>query len=174
MSKMSIRLGWFLGIANLCAIAFSPNSASAQTITPDGTLPNNSIVTPNGSTLNITGGTQAGNNLFHSFGEFSVPIGGTAFFNNSVLIQNIISRVTGGAISNIDGLIRANGIANLFFINPSGIAFGPNASLNVGGSFVASTANALQFGNLGFFSATDKNIPSPLLTINPSASSVRG
>ncbi|MBW4450984.1 MAG: hypothetical protein KME38_30245 [Spirirestis rafaelensis WJT71-NPBG6] len=54
-------------------------------------------------------------------------------------------------------------------INPNGTVFGPNASLNVGGSFVASTANALQFGNLGFFSATDKNIPSPLLTINPSA-----
>jgi large exoprotein involved in heme utilization and adhesion len=70
----------------------------------------------------------------------------------------------------IDGLISTNSAnVNLFFINPSGIVFGPNASLNVGGSFVASTANALQFGNLGFFSATDKNIPSPLLTINPSA-----
>ncbi|MEH1843797.1 MAG: filamentous hemagglutinin N-terminal domain-containing protein [Nostoc sp.] len=138
-------------------------------ITPDGTLPNNSIVTRDGNIFNITGGTQAGSNLFHSFQEFSVPNGGTASFNNAVDIQNIISRVTGGSASKIEGLIRASGTANLFLINPSGIIFGRDARLDIGGSFVGTTANALQFGNRGFFSATDKNIPSPLLTINPSA-----
>ncbi|WP_208341480.1 beta strand repeat-containing protein, partial [Aetokthonos hydrillicola] len=62
-----------------------------------------------------------------------------------------------------------NGVANLFFLNPSGIVFGRNAQLNVGGSFVGSTANAIQFGNLGIFSASTPNTPTPLLTINPSA-----
>ncbi|MEH2084302.1 MAG: filamentous hemagglutinin N-terminal domain-containing protein [Nostoc sp.] len=161
-------MGSAIGEAVLQTFAFSVNCAFAQ-ITPDSTLPNNSRVTTQDNIRIIEGGTQAGSNLFHSFQEFSVPTNSGAYFNNTVDIQNIISRITGRSVSNIDGLIATNGTANLFLINPNGIIFGANASLNVGGSFVTSTANALQFGNRGFFSATDQNIPSPLLTINPSA-----
>ncbi|MCC5620444.1 filamentous hemagglutinin N-terminal domain-containing protein [Nostoc sp. CHAB 5715] len=159
---------YFLGMAIGSAIAFGANCASAQ-ITPDSTLPNNSIVTTDGSTLNITGGTQAGKNLFHSFSEFSVPNGGTASFNNAIDIGNIISRVTGGSVSNIDGLIKANGTANLFLINPNGIIFGQGARLDIGGSFVATTASAIGFGDQGFFSAENPESSSSLLTVNPSA-----
>ncbi len=119
----------------------------------------------------ITSGATRGINLFHSFREFNVSEGrGAYFFSPSVDIQNILARVTGGNRSEILGRLGTFGDSqpNLFLINPNGIIFGENASLDLQGSFVATTANEVQFGNQELFSATNPQAPA-LLTVNPSA-----
>ncbi len=132
-------------------------------VTSDNTT--NTTVNSNGNNFDILNGIQKENNLFHSFKEFSIPKGGSAVFNNSNDVVNIINRVTGGNISNIDGLIKASGNANLFLINPAGIVFGENAKLDIGGSFLGTTAESILFKDGFEFSALDTS-EKPLLTVN--------
>ncbi len=172
MKRCSPLFGLGGGISILCLVTSSPVQAQIVSDGTVGTIVNN----PSGNIFEITGGTPAGSNLFHSFDQFSVPNGDVVrFINNNPNIQNLISRVTGQGpayISNINGVIAAGGAApnfNLFLLNPNGILFGPNAQLNIGGSFVATTANALQFGNQGTFIASTSQNDVSLLTVNPSA-----
>lgn len=136
-------------------------------IIPDDTLGNeNSLVRPiNPTTELIQGGATRGVNLFHSFQEFSIKEGNRAVFDNPEGIQTIFSRVTGQNPSRLFGTLGVLGSANLFFINPNGIIFGPNAQIAVTGSFVASTANQINFPDGSRFSATNPE-SSSLLTID--------
>ncbi len=138
--------------------------SSYSQIVPDNSL--NSQVTTQEKIIQIDGGFQSENgiNLLHSFREFSIPAGLTAYFNNNPAIKNIFTRVTGDSISNIDGIIKANGNANLFLINSNRIIFGKNASLDIGGSFLATTAERIIFDNGAEFSTNNIN-DSQLLTI---------
>ncbi len=155
-------------------------------VTSDGTT--NTIVNPNNNNFSILNGIERGNNLFHSFSNFSVPNGGSASFDlvNTPNITTIFSRVTGGNVSDINGLIETlngNNPVSLFLMNPQGIVFGENASLNIGGSFVGTTANSIKFVDGTEFSVVNPT-NSPLLTMsvpvglqmgsNPGAITVQG
>ena len=165
----------FLGFWSNEPFNIASQKVMAQSqIVPDNTLEGeNSTVTPNQNINDlpselIEGGAQRGNNLFHSFSEFNVESGRGAYFANPNGITNIFSRVTGANASEIMGTLGVNGNADLFLINPNGIIFGENASLDINGSFVSTTADAIQFGKQGFLNATEPNAP-PLLTVQPSA-----
>jgi filamentous hemagglutinin family protein len=141
-------------------------------IVPDATLGTNNSTTQDLTIRNlpstlIQGGSSQGANLFHSFLRFNVPVGRGAYFANPDGIKNIFSRVTGVEGSEIFGRLGVLGDANLFLMNPNGILFGQTGSLDVNGSFVATTANAIQFGDRGSFDTT--NPPNSVLTVDPSA-----
>ncbi len=165
-----------LSLLSIVAITSIAPFASAQTYEPTNRIPvaDNSLGTQISRTNNnftIIGGLDRGQNLFHSFSDFSVPTGGAATFDNSLGKQSIITRVTGGNFSDINGLVNTQG-ANFFLLNPNGIVFGTNAQLNVGQTFVGSTANGVDLvdgGGTAVKFRTNRSGDTQLLTINPNA-----
>jgi len=130
--------------------------AQAQSISPaaDGT---GTVVTYQGQTYHIEGGTQAGANLFHSFQEFGLDPGEIAQFLSQPGIDNILGRVTGGNPSVIHGLLQmTGGNSNLYLMNPAGILFGPGSRLDLPASFTATTADRIGFAS-GWFNAAGAN-----------------
>ena len=140
--------------------------SSHAEIVLDGTLGINKSLEGDNYLIQADYGQQRGGNLFHSFSDFNLQSHEQATFFGPNTINNIISRVTGGNPSNIDGLIRSEiPNANLYFLNPNGIIFGPNAQLDISGSFHASTADYLRLGNEGRFDV--RNPDNSILTIAP-------
>ena len=107
-----------------------------------------------------------GPTFFTALITFSVPLNGSVHFNNANDITTIFSRVTGGNASHIQGLLRTNGTADLFLMNPAGIIFSENVALDIGGSFFATTAENLIFGEDLHFSAIHPTHDVPLPTMN--------
>ncbi len=149
----------YMKLHSLCAllkyaVMLLPLSVGAEVVT-DGSL---------GSTVTLAGpnyaimsdlGRQQGANLFHSFQSFNLNASESAVFSGPATVQNIVSRVTGGQPSFIDGKLGSDiSGANLYFLNPTGIVFGANATLDLRGSFHASTADALHFSDGQKFQAT--------------------
>jgi filamentous hemagglutinin family protein len=164
INNSKILFPFSLTLVGILAMEIPVEAQVSTQVTIDNTA-GTSFVCLNGN-CDITGGTTVNTTaLFQSFQNFSVGTNNTVTFNHSPNITDIFARVTGGLPSIIDGTLATQGSANLFLINPSGIIFGQNAKLNVGGSFVASTAESILFANNQQFSAVNPQNPS-LLTVN--------
>ena len=151
----TVRSHWLETTALTSLVALIPGLAFAQVITDGSTGPGGALSGPD---YQITEdlGTRAGDNLFHSFSDFSIGTGESATFSGPDEIENVISRVTGPNPSDIDGTLRSTMPgADFYFINPNGVTFGPNASLDVQGSFHVSTADEIRFEGGDVFSATN-------------------
>lgn len=138
---------------------------SRAQLTPDSSLNNENSVVKENATLNeqvvdlIEGGAVRDKSLFHSFSEFNISPNQSVYFAHPKGIDRILTRVTGNNISEIFGTLGVEGTADLFLLNPNGIVFGENASLDLGGSFLATTAESFVFKNNEFYSATDRDLP---------------
>src|SRR5919198_1231460 len=163
----------------LAVASFWPLFCAAQ-IAPDATL--GTAVTNAGGAYTISGGSVKGNNLFHSFSQFSVPTSGKALFEgpttvDPTTIQNVLSRVTGVQASSIDGTISTRDAAlarpmfsaNFWLINPNGVIFGPNAILDVGGAVRISTADQIIFSDYVFSAKPDATADALLSAKAPQA-----
>ncbi|MEN9227199.1 MAG: DUF4347 domain-containing protein, partial [Gloeomargarita sp. HHBFW_bins_205] len=140
-----MQFGWLVGLL----VGFA-GVAQANPIVPanDGV---GSVVNRVGNQFDITGGTRAGQNLFHSLLKFGLSQEQIANFLSQPSIRNILTRVTGGETSVINGLIKVTGgNSNLYLLNPAGLVFGPNGRLDIPGSFYGTTANAIKVGD-GWF-----------------------
>ncbi len=145
--RLGCILPWLIFSLLAPALAQVPTA-----IMPDGSL--GTTVSQNGAFHIITGGTIRGPNQFHSFDRFDVGTADTARFTGPASVTNILSRVTGGAASMIDGTLQSDiAGANLYLLNPSGVMFGPNAQLDMTGSFYVSTADVVRLEDGGAFYA---------------------
>ena len=142
-------------VPSIVLLSFIFHSPARSEVALDGTMgpkmtiegPEYQITPDHGTVINTR-------NLFHSFKQFNIDTGQTATFSGPDSIKNILGRVTGGSASNIDGALRVKiPYADLYLLNPSGFIFGPNASLDLSGSFHAASSDYITTDNQGLFYA---------------------
>ena len=140
-------------LTSLTASTVCVSSAYAQSAVA-GVVPSEdgigTVVTRSGDQFTIEQGTLSSDrtNQFHSFESFSLNATESANFIAPTSVQNIVAKVNGAAPSVIDGTLQVTDSGsdpNLYLMNSSGILFGPNASLNLPGSFTATTAEEIGF-----------------------------
>jgi len=155
-----------LAVVVVTMLSFIGEAAAVNThIQTDGTLSGITELNINASgTLSEINGKLSGHNLFYSFSDFNIGTADSAVFKlNTPDLANVISRVTGGSESLIDGKLQMTNIGstpNFYFINPAGITFSSGASIDVPGSFYVSTASGLNFNDGNHYAATETSTSS--------------
>ncbi|MEO0869533.1 MAG: filamentous hemagglutinin N-terminal domain-containing protein, partial [Cyanobacteria bacterium J06642_11] len=154
-----------LVLAGLIGYPFTVPPLALAQIVPDESLGSErSVVSPSSTGDLISGGATRGSNLFHSFEDFNIQSGQGAYFMGSDDFSVIFSRVTGNNPSSILGRLGIlNSNADLVFLNRNGIIFGPNASLELSGSFIGTTADSIQFADGTVLSSSEVDAI-PILT----------
>ncbi|MDM8551055.1 filamentous hemagglutinin N-terminal domain-containing protein [Desulfobacterales bacterium HSG2] len=154
--KFALQSAIIIFVLAITAIPVHSDGMHPRGIQLDGSVGNAGKLNLPGPDYDIRAeyGQQAGTNLFHSFHRFNIHSDETATFSGPPSLQNIISRVTGGDSSWIDGQLRSDiAGADMYLLNPAGVMFGPNASLDLGGSLHVSTADYLRLGESDRFYA---------------------
>src|SRR5262249_2515009 len=147
---MRRRIGSILA-AGICLVICA--AATGQIVT-DGKL--GAVQSLSGASVNIPAGLgrRMGNNLFHSFSAFNIQTNQTVTFDGPARIKTVLAGVTGGRGSSIDGTLGCSiAGADVYFINPAGVVMGPNAQLNLSGSFIVTTADTIKLKGGGHFDA---------------------
>ena len=146
---------------------------AAGGIVTDGTVgPVKSFI---GSNVDIPEnfGSRHGGNLFHSFAEFNIKNNQAVTFkdNENTRTDNIISRVTGGSNSNINGALNVStgDKTNFYLINPNGIIMGSGSEVNVPGSIHLSTADTIKLKDGNVYSAVNPQPAANTLSNAPPA-----
>ena len=163
----SRRFVWYV---TLLSTLLSANSAEAQVTTTTSETMTGTVVTQSGNAFEVSGGTQAGINLFHKFDDFSIQQNESVNFASDPSISNVIGQVVGGSPSYIDGQIQVSGSdANLYLVNPFGVLFGPNAQTLLPGSLTVTSADDIYFDEAGWLGLLDVNPFYTRFTAAPSA-----
>ena len=162
MVRVGKRSALMLSAAMLALIA-APAWAEAP---PPNTLPTGGTVSTGAATVGTNGAeltvNQSSNRVVIDWRSFNIGSAAGVTFNQPTNTSIAVNRVSGGgAPSQIDGRLTANGI--VVILNPNGVFFGGTSRVDVGG-LVASTgqidANAFMAGNdrLAFTGASDGEI----------------
>jgi filamentous hemagglutinin family protein len=165
--KFMFNLVKHYGVGIGASLMFLSPVTIAQVVL-DGTLGKSGNLTGPTFAISADLGQQHGGNLFHSFQTFNLQSGETATFSGPGTVTNVISRVTGGQSSYLNGTLQLTiPQANFYFLNPAGVMFGPGSKLDVPGSFHVSTANYLRLEDNGRFDASEP--ARSILTVAPPA-----